>query len=580
MRMTTDNNMKILSQLMHLPSFLYYVFSRFPLMWCTLALTLILLILEYTVFSLMIPLATETEGNSGSASMLIHYWSDIALYFSLPPNRMTWLWLFLMLLGARTMLGYAQFLMSFWVSKQVHRDLGSQTFHRIVDREPMTEIYRRSIGYYLRLAGDDTFRAGSIVLSTTQTFASFTSVAASCLLLYFFSLSVFLGTLSFLGIVGIAVSLAFAKLVSLNTISSQLSSSAGTTFVEALNGLRSIRSINAERYIIGDYLEQIRSYTLALFSIDAIRSGMKFIPGILALFAGALTVWPGTARVDVMTASYFFAATTLLIRLFASLGSFVNSASQLVTDLRALTDIQELIAVSTTDLNRILEGVDINRHTQITKIELQNIHYGYKTGHDVLNGINLTISCGEVLAITGPSGSGKSTLADLLLGLVEPHTGKVLVNNGTLSIDHLRRNTILVEQQARIFSTSVRENVLLGIAVDDERIWDVLRLVDLEAYIFNLPNGLDSQFEYQGANLSGGQRQRLSIARALVRRPQVLILDEATSALDPHTRDVVMRRVKNVMLSGIVLMITHDTHLAESANNVLELLPKTCSEVQ
>jgi ATP-binding cassette subfamily B protein len=554
-----------------LPGFLYLVARRFPLMRWAFALTLVLLVLEYAVFSLMIPLATDDGGKAGAASVVIHFWSRIASSLSLPATRMTWLWLFLLMLGARMVLGYAQLLLSAWVSKQVHRDLSERTFRRVMALEPMTEIYRRSIGYYLRLAGDDTFKAGTIVLTASQTLATLTSVAASCLLLYLFSASIFLWTLVFLAAAAVAVGLAFGGLLRANANSVQLSSRASTTYVEALNGLRSIRSMNAERFVIGDYSDQIRGYVRLLFEIDAIRHGMRFVPATLALFAGAIAVWPGTARVDGLTAGYFFAATTLLIRLFVALGAFINSASLLMTDMRAVTDIQALVGANATDAPDTAEGHDHSAHARVTDIELRGIHYGYRDGHDVLNGLDLTLRRGQVIAVTGPSGSGKSTLADLLLGLVEPRSGAILVNGGTLSVAQLRRDVVLVEQQARIFSTNVRENVLLGTQHSDAQVWEALREVELEDYVRSLPHGLDSPFEYQGANLSGGQRQRLGIARALIREPQVLILDEATSALDSATRDRLLSNLHDSRQERITIFITHDHAVEARTDFVLAL---------
>lgn len=554
-----------------LPGFLYVIARRFPMMRWAFALTLVLLVLEYAVFSLMIPLATDQGGKAGAAGVVFRFWSGIASFLSVPATRMTWLWLFLLLLGARMVLGYLQLLLSAWVSKQVHRDLSERTFHRVMALEPMTEIYRRSIGYYLRLAGDDTFRAGTIVLTASQCLATLTSVAASCLLLYLFSASVFLWTLVFLAVAAIAVGLAFGGLLRANANSVQLSSRAGTTYVEALNGLRSIRSMNAERFVIGDYSDQIRNYVRLLFEIDAIRNGMRFVPAILALFAGAIAVWPGTARVDGLTAGYFFAATTLLIRLFVALGAFINSASMLMTDMRAVTDIHELVGANPPDAPGVAGEQDVCAHVRVNDIELRNIHYGYREGHDVLDGLNLTLLRGQVIAVTGPSGSGKSTLADMLLGLVEPRSGAILINGGALSVAQLRLDVVLVEQQARIFSTNVRENVLLGSQHSDVQVWEALRRVELEGYVRSLPHGLDSPFDYQGANLSGGQRQRLGIARALIREPQVLILDEATSALDSATRDRLLSNLHASRQERITIFITHDHAVEAAADFVLAL---------
>jgi ATP-binding cassette subfamily B protein len=556
--------------------FLAFVFRRFPMMQGVLLLTLLLLLLEYAVFSLMIPLAMEEGASDGGTAEVTRLWVHAATALGLPPVRMTWLWLFLLLLGLRTTLGYVHVLQSTWVAKQVHRHLSERTFHNVIVEEPMTQIYKRSIGYYLTLAGDDTFRAGTIVLSTSQTLANLTSVGVGFFLLYLFSPTVLGWTLAFLTLCAVAVGLAFQVLLRANEQSVQMSNRARTTFVEALNSLRSVRSMNAETFVVRGYGDQIRHYVRLLFEIEAIRAGMKFLPGAMALFAGALALWPGTTRIEGVTAGYFFAATTLLIRVFVSLGAFIHSSTMLLTDARAVKDLAALIG---TDRQPPARPADRHGCDQsVSQIDLRGIRYGYRDGVDVLRDLNFSFQKGQVVAVVGPSGSGKSTLADLMLGLVEAHSGSIVINGGALGTDRLGPNVVLVEQQARIFSASVRENVLLGSQHDDERIWAVLRLVDLEPYVTSLPKGLDSEFDYQGANLSGGQRQRLSIARALIREPQVLILDEATSALDPATRDTVIERVRDFMRDGIVILITHDETLAALSDLVLSLMPQQIDE--
>lgn len=568
---------RLLTTLRPLGVFLAFVLRRFPLMRAVLALTFLLLVLEYAVFSLMIPLAVD-EGSSPSASAgaVTRFWTGAAALLSLPPTRMTWLWLFLLLLGLRTSLGYLHVLLSTWVSKQVHRHLSERTFARVLALEPMTQIYRRSIGFYLTLAGDDTFRAGTIVHSTAQTVANSTSVIAGFLLLYLFSPPIFGWTLLFISAAAIAVGVAFGALLRANARSVEMSSRARTTFVEAINGLRSIRSMDAEHFVMSGYAGQILRYVRLLFKIDAIRNGMKFLPAMLALFAGAVAVWPGTTRVDGLTAGYFFAATTLLIRVFVSLGAFINSASMLLTDVRAVSDIGALVdAPAPPTRSAAATAADSGR---IEVVELRGIHYGYREGQDVLDGLDLTLRRGQVVAVTGPSGSGKSTLADLLLGLVEPRSGTLQANGGMVSLAQMRRHVVLVEQQARIFSASVRENVLLGAQHDDAEIWEALRQVELEEHVRSLPQGLDSLFDYQGANLSGGQRQRLGIARALIRQPQVLILDEATSALDTATRDRLLANLRAARHERITIFITHDHAVEAGADLVLALGAPTASQ--
>jgi ATP-binding cassette subfamily B protein len=363
------------------------------------------------------------------------------------------------------------------------------------------------------------------------------------------------------------VAATFRLLLRANVRSVDLSREAGTAYVEALNGVRSIRSMAAERFFLESYAEQIGRYVRTLFEVEALRSAMKSLPALLAVLAGIVVLWPGTDRASNLTATFFLAATTLLMRVFVALGQLVNAGSQLMMDLRAAKDINALIGQD----DRTDPHPQKGQTLALSTIELKGISYGYRSDHKVLDRLDFTFCAGQLVAVVGRSGSGKSTLADLLLGLVGPDAGQIDIDGGTHTLSQLRRRVVLVEQQARLFTASVRENLQLGLHCDDAALWQALRLVDLECFVRALPGGLDALLEYQGANLSGGQRQRLAIARALIREPQVLILDEATSALDQATRLLVVRNLRQSLRERVLIFITHDTSLAAEADVVLDL---------
>jgi len=549
----------------HLPRFLAYVFRHFPLTKAVVALTMLLLFLEYAVLSVMIPLSGA--GNAPAHGKLVALWQAVAGAMRLPASQLTWLWFFLVLMALRVLAGYVHLLMTTWLSKQVHRQLSEKTFHRVLYEEPMAEIYRRSIGFYITLAGDDTFRAGTLINSAFQTLAGVISALAGFLLLYLFSVPVFWGTLGFLLCCAVLIGAAFRILLRTNQRAVGLSRDAGTAFVEALNSLRSIRSMASEDFVFDNYIGQIRRYVRLLFEIDAAKQGMKLLPALLLLIVGAVLLWPGSPVSMGLTASYFFAITTILIRIFMSLGVMMTSGATLLIDIRAAKDIDEL----TSSAKSPIPHNNNPTKYRVNSVELSEVGFGYAGGSNVLARLNFRFDAGHIYAIVGRSGSGKSTLADILLGLVQPSEGEVRINGTSAHSSQLRQKVVLVEQQARIFSTSVRQNLLLGLSRDDDEMWGALRAVALDDHVRQLPTGLDANFDYQGANLSGGQRQRLGIARALLRHPDVLILDEATSALDKDTRHVVINSLRERMHDKILIFITHEAEIAALADVVLKL---------
>ncbi|GLY30638.1 ABC transporter ATP-binding protein [Kineosporia sp. NBRC 101731] len=184
-------------------------------------------------------------------------------------------------------------------------------------------------------------------------------------------------------------------------------------------------------------------------------------------------------------------------------------------------------------------------------VELSEVAYAYQDNdggrYEVLHDVDLSVRPGSTLALVGPTGSGKSTLATLLVRLVDPAKGEIRLD-GT-DVRELRAGGVaelaaLVPQGTFVFNDTVRDNVTLGDArFSDDDVWRALGVARAEAFVRHLPHGLDTVIGERGADLSGGQRQRLALARALVRRPRLLVLDDATSAIDP--------RIEAEILSGL-----------------------------
>jgi ABC-type multidrug transport system fused ATPase/permease subunit len=159
-------------------------------------------------------------------------------------------------------------------------------------------------------------------------------------------------------------------------------------------------------------------------------------------------------------------------------------------------------------------------------LSLTHVAYSYEPGREVLRDVSLTVPLGRTTAVVGPTGGGKTSLFLLAAGLLQPSAGQIAVAPGT---------TALVFQEPFLFTEPIRDNVALGLAVGDDEVWEALAVAQAEDFVRELPEGLDTEVGERGVTLSGGQRQRIALARALVRRPSLLLLDDATSSLDPTT---------------------------------------------
>lgn len=203
-----------------------------------------------------------------------------------------------------------------------------------------------------------------------------------------------------------------------------------------------------------------------------------------------------------------------------------------------------------------------------------SLGYGYDDGVPVLDGLDLHVRRGRVLAVVGATGAGKSTLVSLLVRLVDPGAGQVSLDGAdvrSLAEGVLPAATSVVLQQAFLFDDTVRGNVTLGAPTSDDAVWDALRLAQADGFVSALPDGLDTHIGERGTSLSGGQRQRLALARAIVRRPRLLVLDDATSAVDPEVEQRILDGLRSSSDGITVVIVAHRPATIEVADEVAYL---------
>ena len=244
----------------------------------------------------------------------------------------------------------------------------------------------------------------------------------------------------------------------------------------------------------------------------------------------------------------------------------------------AITRINEILRMHT-------EPKYLNKHNPFSEnieIEVKNLDFSYGD-NEILKKANLFIKKKERVALVGASGSGKTTLMQVLIGFYPPDGGDILFNNIStkeIGLDKIRENVFLILQAPMVFNDTVRENLLMGKHISDEKIMQALKMAQMHELISQMPNGLDTYLGKQGIRLSGGQRQRLAIARMILKEPKVVIFDESTSSLDTDTERLVFEALEPFLEDKTILMIAHRLHTVKKADSIYSIEDKKIVQIK
>ena len=296
------------------------------------------------------------------------------------------------------------------------------------------------------------------------------------------------------------------------------------------------------------------------------------MPVLAAAVIGAMSWWlyRGNSQQLVPNLVTFV---LIIQRLNIRLGRIGFSLNRLAENSGSLQELDEILNPSDKQFRR-KGGLPISHFNQGISIEAVTLHYPDRS-HAALSEVSLKIPRGARIALVGESGSGKSSLVDLLVGLYTPSSGAILIDGIDLEqidLDHWQRLLGVVSQDVQLLNGSIAANIAFGLPDPSwESIAEAARLADAEPFILNLPEGYDTVVGERGFRLSGGQRQRLSLARALLRRPQLLILDEATSALDSLSEARILDTISHISSGLTVLSVAHRLSSIREANQIVVL---------
>ena len=266
---------------------------------------------------------------------------------------------------------------------------------------------------------------------------------------------------------------------------------------------------------------------------------------------------------------------------------FLLAIFQMMPPIKELSSVNNRIQESSAAAERVFEILDTepaikNVQSPVSisefnnKIEFQNVSFHYEDDTElVLDDINLSVVKGDVIAFVGSSGAGKTTCVDLLPRFYEPTSGKILLDGidiKEIRLEDLRKLMGIVTQETVLFNESVKSNIAYGIdTCSEEKLIDAAKAANAHNFILELPHGYETIIGEKGTKLSGGQRQRLSIARALLKNPPIMIFDEATSALDNESEVLVQQAIERLMTERTTFVIAHRLSTIRNADRIIVL---------
>lgn len=345
---------------------------------------------------------------------------------------------------------------------------------------------------------------------------------------------------------------------------------------ETLAGMRVVKAFNAERHQqlrfrqINNTLLRIRN------KISARRDAGSPMSETLGIIVVSIILWYGgwlifTDQATTLTGPIFLFFITLFYQIINPIKALSSAFYNMQKGAAALDRIQELMSVE----NTIIEKPDAKPIKEFTQgIQLRNVRFAHGN-KEILKGINLDIEKGKTVALVGASGAGKSTLADLVPRFHDVSGGEILVDGVNIKdykIYDLRRLIGMVSQEPILFNDTIYNNITLGTGgTTQEQIEEAARVANAHEFILRKKDGYQTFAGDRGSRLSGGERQRVTIARAVLKNPPILILDEATSSLDTESERIVQDAINHLMKNRTCIVIAHRLSTVQHADEIIVL---------
>jgi subfamily B ATP-binding cassette protein MsbA len=341
---------------------------------------------------------------------------------------------------------------------------------------------------------------------------------------------------------------------------------------ESLGGLKVVKSYNSEGYfktIFNNSIDRLLRLNNSIGKKNNLASPMSEFMGIVTI---AVLLWYGGNLVlvdETLNGALFIVYLGLAYNILTPAKSISKASYAVKNGLAAAERVFEILEVENTITNK---SNAIVKESFNDKISIENINFSYAE-ENVLKNFSLEVPKGKTVALVGQSGSGKSTIANLLTRFYDVQEGTVKIDGidiKDMTLHSLRDLMGLVTQDSILFNDTIKNNIRLGKQdATDEEIIAALKIANAYEFVKDLPNGIETNIGDAGGKLSGGQKQRLSIARAVLKNPPIMILDEATSALDTESEKFVQVALENMMQNRTSIVIAHRLSTIQKADKIV-----------
>lgn len=457
-----------------------------------------------------------------------------------------------------------------WLQLRNQQDLRRQLVGHQLELE-MAWFDRQSVGNLLAVADNDTERATGVLAPLPYATGVSLLVVGTVVLLTL--LDPWLGLVALVGmgvVVWIEARSAFVLYPAWEGIQTQIGVVTGVAH-ESFDGALTVKALGREdmeterlRIASDELRDRMIHVGVRWETFRTIIVTLLPAIGLVILAVGAMRVDAGAITAgDVVTALYLLSLLTFPIQMIAFVLFDLAAAIPGWERVRAVLEADETVAYGDT-MARPDAGA--------APVDSESVAFRYVPDEPVLDDVVVDIPAGRTVAVVGPTGSGKTTLTLLLARLWDPGTGRIRLDGRDLrdfARSELPREIAYVSQTAFLFDDTVAGNITLGLDIPDDRVREAARLAGADEFVEDLPSGYATRVGERGTSLSGGQRQRIALARALVRRPRVLIMDDATSAVDPSVEAEILRGLRTAALPSTIVIVAYRPSSIRLADQVI-----------